>query len=916
MGEVYLAEDTRLRRKIALKVLPQDADEDEELLRRFEQEAFAASGLNHPNIITIFEYGADHGTPYLASEFVEGETLRERVRRDRPSIEEILDITIQTAEALSAAHEAGIVHRDIKPENIMVRPDDLVKVLDFGLAKLIEKTVEPVNDQAETVVGGITEPGMILGTFAYMSPEQSRGKPTDARSDIWSLGCVLYEMICGRAPFAGDTAADCLVAIIQKDHGQISLLSSGVPAQLDEIMDKCLAKDRDERYQTITDLLVDLRRLKRRLDFEVEKERSEAGYEIDDIGFVSGRIGTSGVQAKSVSSAEYIVTEIKRNKRYVFGIAAVLVIGALGIGAFYLYKYLSYVPPPPPKAGRFASPEKLIVAPLVASGKISATSISPDGKYAASVVSNAKKISIRVRQIASSQDIQVVAPRENARFRNLSFTPDGNYVYYVDSGPDGDTIYKVSSMGGTAKRIVGPVSSGAAVSPDGKKIAFIGADQTKATRLLQVADANGSKAETILPLSNAVFQANLAPAWSPDGGSVAHVIYSAETGKSKLSAISIADGSQRELCERDWLNVNGIVWLPDGNLVVSGNERSAGQITPEQLWSITPDGQSRALTNDHGYSGVSATAEGDILVATRSSERFDLWTVPGNDTAKADEVMSASEIKGGISVAFDGRFVFGSTTVGGQSDIKIMRPEGDDPGQSITDEGVDSAPSISSDGQYIIFVSDRIKPQEHVFRMNADGTDPQRLTAEDQRQWSPRFSPDGQWVFYIETTPEDGVLNICKMPVSRGDRVVIARNPSGSSIQIDISPRDGMVAYEQKDDDLKGERKIVIVTADGVPVTTLALPATAPSGTFHWTHDGRAIAFVDSRDNGANIWTIAIDGKSAAKPLIKFTTTESIRDFAWSPDGKHLGVIRGTKDVNAVSITETKSTPGEIVSGQ
>lgn len=903
MGEVYLAEDTRLRRKIALKVLPQNADEDEELLRRFEQEAFAASGLNHPNIITIFEYGSDNGTPYLASEFVDGETLRERVRRDRPTISEILDIAIQTGEALSAAHEAGIVHRDIKPENIMIRPDNLVKVLDFGLAKLIEKSAEPVNDQAETVVGGITEPGMILGTFAYMSPEQSRGKETDARSDIWSLGCVLYEMICGKAPFAGDSAADCLVAIIQKDHGQISLISEGVPAQLDEIVDKCLAKNREERYPTIKDLLADLRRLKKRLDFEVEKERSESGYDIDDIGFVSGKIGTSGAQTKSVSSAEYIVTEIKRNKRYVFGVAAVLVICALGAGAFYLYKYLSYVPPPPPRIGRFLSPEKLKFTPLVASGKISAAAISPDGKYAAYVVSNAKKVSIRLQQIASKRDVQLIAPRENARFRNLSFTPDGNYVYYGDPGPDGDTIYKVSSVGGMAKKIVNQVSSGAAVSPDGKKIAFIRADQTKATRLLQVADTDGSNPRKILQLSNTVFQGNFAPAWSPDGGSVAHVIHSEGTRQSNLWAISIADGSRRELSERDWLNVNGIVWLPDGDLVVSGNERSAGQVTPEQLWSITPGSQPRRITNpQNGYSGLSATAVGDTLATTRSNELFDLWTVD-IDTAKADEVMPASEIKGGISVASNGRFVFEST-VEGNSDIRIMRPDGLDSSQLSLGQDTNSDPSMSSDGRYIIFVSDRVKPDEHVFLMNADGTDRIQLTDGEQRQWSPRFSPDGQWVYYVETTPEYGLLNICKMPVDGGNKIVIARNPSGLSTRIDISPRDGMVAYEQKDD-LKAERRIVAITADGAPVTTLVLPATASSGAFHWTHDGRAIAFVDSRDNGANIWTIAIDGKSAAKPLTNFPD-ESIRDFAWSPDGKQLYVIRGTTVVDAWLISETK----------
>lgn len=297
MGEVYLALDKRLGRRIALKVLPTHFTRDADRVRRFEQEARAASALNHPNIITIFEIGHAEDVHYIATEYIEGQTLRQRIRTGQTGLRQILDVACQSAGALAAAHEAGIVHRDIKPENIMLRSDGYIKILDFGLAKLTESSGP--DDEAPTAVPVSTETGVVMGTTSYMSPEQARGQKLDARSDLFSLGVVLYEMITRNSPFTGETSADVLAAILTREPPPLSSLAPEAPDTLDWVIGKSLRKDRDERYQTARDLLSDLRSLKQRIEFEAELKRSTGG-----LGKSSGSAGraTPGPEPETSSS--------------------------------------------------------------------------------------------------------------------------------------------------------------------------------------------------------------------------------------------------------------------------------------------------------------------------------------------------------------------------------------------------------------------------------------------------------------------------------------------------------------------------------------------------------------------------------------------------------------------------------------
>jgi serine/threonine protein kinase/TolB-like protein len=285
MGEVYLAEDTRLRRKVALKMLAPELTLNERGLRRFEQEAHAASALNHPNILTIYEFGQANGMHFIASEFVDGATLRKKIIAGKLDLNGAIDIGIQIARALAAAHDCGIVHRDIKPENVIVRADGLVKVLDFGIAKLSEKRVgEGIRQSGMTVTSSISEPGMVMGTARYMSPEQARGTDVDARSDIFSLGSVMYELVTGRSAFEGETASDVIAEILKVEPPPPGELAPEVPPEIEHIIGKALRKDRDSRYQAVRDLLIDLQDYKKEAEFQAKlqggtrPERAGAGW--------------------------------------------------------------------------------------------------------------------------------------------------------------------------------------------------------------------------------------------------------------------------------------------------------------------------------------------------------------------------------------------------------------------------------------------------------------------------------------------------------------------------------------------------------------------------------------------------------------------------------------------------------------
>ncbi len=430
MGEVFLAEDTRLHRQVALKVLPENIAADAERLRRFEQEAGAASALNHPNILTVHEFGLAAGIHFLATEFVDGETLREKINEAELSLTDSLNIAEQTAFALSTAHASGIIHRDIKPENIMIRRDRIVKVVDFGLAKLIEKKVVISDAEAETRALVQTQPGVIMGTASYMSPEQARGKETDARTDTFSLGIVLYEMLTGHLPFAGETISDSIAAILTREPPPLAEYISNVPTELQRIVRKALTKERDERYQTARDLMIDLKTLRRDLDLRGELERSATpnekrepinGQDSDQRAQIPAKekqtdltVAVSTIEDQKANIGDQNLTNNKhtwqsaiRNRKR---LAALAVFGVLGLGCLWFYLWRENAKPAPP------APVKTIAVlpfkPLVAANRDEALELGMADTLI-SKLSGGEEIIVRPldsvrRSISSNQDSLMV----------------------------------------------------------------------------------------------------------------------------------------------------------------------------------------------------------------------------------------------------------------------------------------------------------------------------------------------------------------------------------------------------------------------------------------------------------------------------------------------------------------------------
>ncbi|CAN5820413.1 serine/threonine-protein kinase [soil metagenome] len=433
MGEVYLAQDTKLERTVALKILPAKVAADRKRMQRFIQEAKATSGLNHPSILTIHEIEQVDSVHFIASEFIDGETLRQRLNMGRLKTTETLDIGVQVASALSAAHAAGIIHRDIKPENIMLRRDGIVKVLDFGLAKLSERgdPDQKVDAEAATKVLVQTEPGVVMGTAAYMSPEQARGKDVDARTDIFSLGAVIYEMLSGRAPFAGETAADIIGALIHKEPQPLSTLVPNIPAELQHIVSKALRKDRDERYQTAKSLLVDLKTLNQELDFATKLERSvspdnqaaatkhSAQVTTADAA-MKNSAATQAATARPTSSAEYIISGIKQHHLGFAARLTVVLLAAISLG-YWLYTN---------RVSNTAQIESLAVLPFVNESGNAEVEYLSDGMTESLInsLSRLPKLSVKARGSVFRYKGREIEPRQVARELSVQTLLTGRVV--------------------------------------------------------------------------------------------------------------------------------------------------------------------------------------------------------------------------------------------------------------------------------------------------------------------------------------------------------------------------------------------------------------------------------------------------------------------------------------------------------
>jgi len=458
MGEVYLAQDAKLGRPVALKLLPSYLSKDEDRLRRFEQEARTASALNHPNVCVIYEVGeTEEGRHYIAMEYVDGVTLRQHMTEARLKRSEVLDVAVQVASGLAAAHEVGIVHRDIKPENIMMRRDGYVKVLDFGLAKLTE---QPTTDVAATPGARVkTDTGVVMGTSRYMSPEQARGLAVDARTDIWSLGVVIYEMVTGRPPFEGATTSDVIVSILERQPPPLAQFLPEAPAELQRIITKALHKDQEERYQTAKNFLTDLKSLKQDLELEAKLEHS-----LQPGSSGRGRFRTSASVPAARSQPRWWAN------RLIWLSAAMILVVGVAVGSYLSRPSSESLTPSSP--GSSLPPMKVVPFTSL-EGHEGSPAFSPDGNQIAFAWDGgtSDNIDIYVKLIDVGTPLRLTT--DPGIDRSPTWSPDGRYIAFSRFSESEKGIFTVPALGGTERKLYSPdwghFAFGAVVwSPDGK----------------------------------------------------------------------------------------------------------------------------------------------------------------------------------------------------------------------------------------------------------------------------------------------------------------------------------------------------------------------------------------------------------------------------------------------------------------
>jgi eukaryotic-like serine/threonine-protein kinase len=732
MGEVFLAQDTSLRRRVALKLLRIEFTRNEERLRRFQQEARAASALNHPNILTIHEIGQEGSLHFMATEYVEGETLRQHIVSAPMTLGQTLDLAVQVASALAAAHQAGIIHRDIKPENVMLRIDGYVKVLDFGLAKLAE--TKAVDSALPTVPKVETEPGVVMGTISYMSPEQARGLAVDARTDIWSLGVMIYEMAAGRQPFEGETSSDVMASILQKEPVSLAHFRPEVPGELERIVRKALRKDKEERYQTVKDLLIDLRSLRKELELEAEMERSAPPTS----RAMSGQ--SAAATARSTSSAEYIVTGIKQHKRS----AALIGVTIVVVSAVVLYVLTRRNP-----STKEALLQNVTFTKLTdQSGPEYFPSLSPDGKSFVYAAYGSGNWDIYLQRVSGKNTINLTKD-SSADDTQPAFSPDGERIAFR-SEREGGGIFEMGATGESVKRLT-DFGNNPAWSPDGKEIACADesivepyAVRNPGSRIWVVNVATGER--RLVTRENSV-----QPNWSPHGYRIAYMGRPGALGQRDIWTIPAGGGEPVQVTNDPAMDWNP-VWTPDGKYLYFASDRGGSM----NLWRVPIEEQTgkvlgppQAVTTPSPYSGhLSFSGDGRRMVYSHLISSANLQQVgfdPNKETATEQPawLTQGSRRANTPDLSPDGEWLVFDSQGGPQEDLFVIRRDGTSLRQLTDDSYRDRQPRWSPDGKRIAFFSDRSGGKSEVWIINSDGSGLQQITYTSDVTNNHAWSPDG-----------------------------------------------------------------------------------------------------------------------------------------------------------------------------
>ena len=924
MGEVYRAFDTELRRPAALKFLPAEIAADPKRLARFEQEALAASGLNHPNIVTVYDVGqAEDGRRFFATELVDGVTLREHVKRRPLRLGEVLDIAAQVASALVAAHAEGIVHRDIKPDNIMIRRDGYVKVLDFGVAKMSGRPDSSVDPEAATRALVVTDAGAVMGTVSYMSPEQAGGGVVDARTDIWSLGVVIFEMLTGHLPFKGKSASHTVVSILDDEPAPLAQYLADAPEPLQEVISDALAKDPEARFQTAKQMLAKLQRLKRRYEAGGSLEHSltpeapaQSGEQIARTAALSGAgaTQTGGHQRTTVRSGELFNTPTgeaaaarttaglggRRTKLKLLAVLGSLVVVVGGAFAIYRYAARRHGAGAP-----FAPLASMKLSKVPASGATVSAAISPDGKYAARVVFETGRQSLRLRQLGATSERDLVPPDNAIGFMGQpAFSPDGAFVYYVvgRKGQSFREMLRVPLLGGEPQKIVFDVDSGPALSPDGKRVAFRRHMPKERDDTLVVVDTDGANEQTLA--SYKLPERIDSPAWSPDGRTIAYTVNRVDDQGyyMNVDAVNVADRSVRTVSPARWRQMITLAWLSDTTgLITAARDRASLSSTPIQLWYVPfPEGEAQKITNDlNNYVGVSLTSDSRTLLAKQGRDTSNIFIAPGGDSSRARQATSVGfNGSTGLSWLPDGRVVYDSDA-SGNADVWVMNADGTGARQLTFDPNLDIVPSVTPDGRYIFFRSNR-GAGWGVWRMNSDGSNAREVirNVDNNQTMGLQFTPDSRWLYYV-SRDESGRPAIWRAPVEGGDPQKILSDKVG---YVRLSPDGKTIFSTYQEPVLDAPVKIYLFPSEGgAPLRELDAPPEMLD-LRDWSPDGQAIDYVVTTDGVANVWRLPLSG-GRPRQLTDWKS-DFIYRFAWSPGGRQLAASRGNATTDLVLIKD------------